>query len=453
MDQHREENEGIKRGATPAGQDVEMGLEKEDALRSWGQGEESGSSRHPEGAEPHDAGESEDFEPNAAWPELADIQRVHRRRTHPRRHKRRRLVLKVLVGIVLVLGLAAGGAAWAVKASIERGRAAFQESMQRVLEQSSNTIQFEGKTYAPNEHMVTVCLIGFDNRTESSAGYEVSGQSDMVVVLALNTETGAMKGILIPRDSMVAVDTYVGGDYAGQSTMQLCLQYTYGSSSEQSSELVAQAASRVLEGMPIDYYFTLNIDGVAPINDAIGGVQITPVETVERAGAYEGQPTTLVGDAAESYVRYRDTSDPDSSAKRARRQISYLRAFASQVLTTFKGNPGALVDLYQTALTYTWTNLGTDEFSYLASTMLAQGVTSFDFKSLSGEWGAGERYAEFYLDQSDVQRTVIETFYHEVEAAPTTGAAVDSEGGAASPEADDAQSPSAEDPASSSSDN
>lgn len=371
-----------------------------------------------------DAGADVDVATDVEDNPLVDLDNVPVRRRRSRksikRIKRRRL-LKIVGIFVGVIAIIVGGVAFAINSSIARGRAAFEQTMQKAVEVKTNTVSYDGKTYELNENMVSVCFIGFDNRTTNTDGASVSGQSDTVLVIALDTDTGKATGILIPRDSMVAVDTYVSGSYVGQQTMQICLQYSYGDTPEQSSELVAGAASRVLEGMPIDYYFTLNIEGVGPINDSIGGVTLAPTQSVPSVGIVEGEETTLLGANAERYVQWRDTGDPNSSSKRAARQISYLQAFASEVLDTAKSNPALILDLYNTASEYTWTNLGVDEFSYLATTMLNAGVTSFDFVTLEGEWGTDGTYAQLTLDQDSVYRTVLATYYHEVcDAAATT---------------------------------
>lgn len=367
----------------------------------------------------------------------------------PRRRKRHR-ALKILGVVVLVLALAAGGAAFAIQRSIERGRQAFQDSMQKKVDENVNTVQYDGHSYALNEHMVTVAFIGFDNRTTNmTSGNEVEGQSDAIIVMALDTDTGKVTAIVVPRDSMVPVDMYVSGNYAGQATMQICLQYSYGSSPEDSSQLVASCVSRVLDGIPIDYCFTLNIEGVSPINDSIGGVTVVPTQSVDKAGIVEGQETTLMGDEAEAYVQYRDTDDPNSSLERQARQVSYLKAFMAKVLQAAKSNPGMLLDLYNTALNYTWTNLGVDEFSYLASTMLGKGVGSVDVTSLKGEMGSKDNHAAFTLDQDDVQRTVIDTFYHQVDTdtatASGTAATAATDSGAAGAASTDANASAAAD--------
>lgn len=334
----------------------------------------------------------------------------------PTKKPKRRIALRVLLGVAIVLAVAVAAGAIYINQSIARGRKAFEDSMNQAIEEKGKTVEYNGKTYALNEHMISVAFIGFDNRTTSSAsGNDVAGQSDTIMVIALNTDTGKATGIVIPRDSMVDVDTYISGNYNGTHTMQICLQYSYGSTSEESSELVARCASRVLYGMPIDYYFTLNVEGVGPLNDAVGGVTLVPVQSVPSVGIAEGVETTLYGKTAERYVQFRDTSTLTSSLDRQRRQVSYLKAFTSKVLQNATGDPAALLNLYQTAQDYTWTNLGFDQFSYLASTMLANGMTSFDVVTLDGEMGEGETYAEFHLNQDAVYQTVLDTYYTPVD--------------------------------------
>lgn len=334
----------------------------------------------------------------------------------PAKKSKRRIALRVLLGVVIVLAVAVAAGAIYINQSIARGRKAFEDSMTQAIEEKGKTVEYNGKTYALNEHMVSVAFIGFDNRTTNSAsGNDVAGQSDTIMVVALNTDTGKATGIVIPRDSMVDVDTYISGNYNGTHAMQICLQYSYGSTSEESSELVARCASRVLYGMPIDYYFTLNVEGVGPLNDAVGGVTLVPVQSVPSVGISEGVETTLYGKTAERYVQFRDTSTLTSSLDRQRRQVSYLKAFTSKVLQNATGDPAALLSLYQTAQDYTWTNLGFDQFSYLASTMLAKGMTSFDVVTLDGEMGEGETYAEFHLNQDAVYQTVLDTYYTPVD--------------------------------------
>lgn len=355
-------------------------------------------------------GDSDDDD-EAEWPSLdeAGPQRRRRSKKSIRRIKRRRRLKVLAIVLVVICAVAAAGVGY-VNYSIAQGRAKFEKSTKKAMKTQGDTITYNGKKYALNKHMATIAFIGFDDSANSEGTKK--GQSDTVMVIALNTDTGEARGIVIPRDSMVAVDTYSNGNFAGQTTEQLCLQFAYGTDGDNSSQFTATAASRVLYNIPVDYYYTLNIEGVAPINDSVGGVTLTATQTVPGTTAAEGQEVTLFGENARKYVQWRDTSQLNSSLDRTQRQVSYLKAFAGKVLENAKANPASLVSLYQAMSDYTWTNLGVDEFSYLATTMLQKGLSSFDLVTLKGEMKQGDQFAEFYLDQDDVYKTVVETFYH-----------------------------------------
>lgn len=350
----------------------------------------------------------------AEWPSLdeAGPQRRRRSKESIKRIKRRRRIRTLLI-VLLVIGAVAAAGWGFVNHSVNQGKKKIEEKTEKVIKAKGDTITYNGKKYALNKHMATVAFIGFDGRNNDDGTQK--GQSDTVMVVALNTDTGEARGIIIPRDSMVAVDTYSNGSFAGQVTEQLCLQFAYGTDGDNSSALTAAAASRVLDNIPVDYYYTLNIEGVAPINDSIGGVTLVPTQTVPGTSVVEGQETTLFGTTAEKYVQWRETTNLTSSLDRTARQVSYVQAFASKVLSSAKSNPAMLISLYQAMGDYTWTNLGLDEFSYLATTMLEHGLTSFDVVTLQGTMQQGDTFAEFYLDRDNVKQTVVDTFYHPVD--------------------------------------
>lgn len=347
------------------------------------------------------------------WPSIDEAAPQRRRRSEEsiKRIKRRRRIRTLLI-VLLVIGAVAAAGWGFVNHSVNQGKKKIEEKTEKVIKAKGDTITYNGKKYELNKHMATVAFIGFDGRDNDDGTQK--GQSDTVMVVALNTDTGEARGIVIPRDSMVAVDTYSNGSFAGQVTEQLCLQFAYGTDGDNSSALTAAAASRVLDNIPVDYYYTLNIEGVAPINDSIGGVTLVPTQTVPGTAVVEGQETTLFGTSAEKYVQWRDTTELTSSLDRTARQVSYMQAFAGKMLNSAKSNPAVLINLYQTMGDYTWTNLGLDEFSYLATTMLEHGLTSFDVVTLQGTMQQGDTFAEFYLDQDNVKQTIVDTFYHPV---------------------------------------
>ncbi len=363
--------------------------------------------------------EASDFFASQAASQNQEVLIRKRKRSHKKRNKRIRTALIVVAAIALV----GGGIAWGVMSSIKAGENAVHEVAQAadiqtaeeaVTYDEGKTVKYNGHTYALNENMVSLCIIGYDRTAPADAG-EKAGQADAVMVMAFDTETGSVTAIGLPRDSMVEVGEFVGDAFIGLDQMQLCLAYSYGDGRETSCDYTTTVASRVLYNMPISYYFALDLSGVGPLNDSIGGVALTPLQTIPNTNIVEGQDTVLFGDNALRYVQWRDTSVLTSSLDRQERQVQYIKAFAAQALGMAQGNVGTLLDLFNTASEYSITNLGVNEFSYLATSVLSSGITSLDVVTLSGEMQQGEKYAEFYLDKDAVYQTVLDVYYRQVD--------------------------------------
>ncbi len=342
-----------------------------------------------------------------------------KRRTHAKRNRR----LKIAACVVVALAVVMGGAAFAVHSMLKAGEEALHEASQAEDIQTQDTaetydqghtVTYNGHTYKLNENMVSVVVIGYDRETPAE-GNEAAGQADAVMVLAMDTETGKISGIGVPRDSMVDTELWAGSVYAGQSKMQLCLAFAYGDGGEKSCQNVTTAVSRALYNMPMTYYFAIDLSGVGPLNDAIGGVGLTPLQTIPDTDIVEGQQTILRGDEALRYVRWRDTSVFTSSLDRQARQVQYVKAFFAKAVAQAQGNVGMFVDLYNTASEYSITNLGLNEYSYLASSVLGTGVSDLSVTTLGGEDQMGDVYVEYILDTESVYQTVLDVYYTQID--------------------------------------
>jgi len=342
------------------------------------------------------------------------------RRRKRRRPKRKKLRAALVVLAVLVL--LGGVAIWALASSLQRGESAIRSLFdgaeidvptEAVTFDEGKTVSYQGHNYELNEDMVSIVIIGFDRKENTPE--DKSLQADAVMVAALDTKTGDLTVIVIPRDSMVDVGAFVGDAFAGIDTLQLCLAYGYGDGGTKSCEYTATAVSRVLYNMPINYYFALDQSGIGPLNDAAGGVALTPLDTIPNTNIVEGQPIVLFGNNAYRYVQYRDTSQLNSSLDRQARQEQYVKAFSEQTFNLSQGNVGVFIDLFNTVGEYSVTNLGTDEFSYLASTVLSNDVNGLQVVTLPGEMVQGDVYAEYYLDKTAVYQTVLDVYYHQID--------------------------------------
>ena len=137
-----------------------------------------------------DASQSAD---EGEWPSLDETAPQRRRRSEEsiKRIKRRRRI-RTLVIVLLVIGAIAAAGWGFVNHSVSQGKKIIEEKAEKVIKAKGDTITYNGKKYALNKHMVTVAFIGFDNRASDDGTKE--GQSDTVMVVALNTDTGEARG-------------------------------------------------------------------------------------------------------------------------------------------------------------------------------------------------------------------------------------------------------------------
>ena len=205
-------------------------------------------------------------------------------------------------------------------------------------------------------------------------------------------------------------------------TLQLCLSFAYGDGKASSANNVTTSISRILYNVPINKYFVLDLDGIAPINDAIGGVTVESLYNFENLGIKVGDKVHLTGDLTESYVRQRDMQTIDASLNRTARQTQYIKAFANQLLPAVLNDFSTVSRLYNTAADYSTTNMDLSNVTYLASLLVSKGIRDFETETLQGEMKESERtdyadyvYAEFYPDEELTLETVLDTFYTQVD--------------------------------------
>lgn len=285
-------------------------------------------------------------------------------------------------------------------------------------------IEHEGHKYVYNKDVVAIAFIGVDKR-ELGTGDAIgtAGQADADIVLTVDTRSGRAKALSIPRDTMVDVDLYSENNiFLRNENMQLCLSFAYGDGKASSANNVTTSISRILYNVPINKYFVLDLDGIAPINDAIGGVTVESLYNFENLGIKVGDKVHLTGDLTESYVRQRDMQTIDASLNRTARQTQYIKAFANQLVPAVLNDFSIVSRLYNTAANYSTTNLDLSNVTYLASLLVSKGVRDFETETLQGEMKESERtdyadyvYAEFYPDEELTLETVLDTFYTQVD--------------------------------------
>ena len=142
----------------------------------------------------------------------------------------------------------------------------------------SDTITYGGKEYRYNDHLSNFLFLGVDTR-EKVSEYETraeAGRADAVFLLVYDRKEKSLQTILIPRDTMTQIEVLNPlGDSLGLSEDHINLQFAMGDGKHKSCQLMKDAVSRLLFDIPIQGYCSMNMDGIVPLADALGGVTVT----------------------------------------------------------------------------------------------------------------------------------------------------------------------------------
>lgn len=336
--------------------------------------------------------------------------------------KKKKKGKKIALALLLVFLLIIGGSAGAFIGLQRKGQqklvsydnVIIESIDEAVVENDGKTVIYNGKTYRLNENITSIACMGVDKDDLGSYGGKIGtgGQSDTNMVLALDTVSGKVTVISIPRDIMVDIGVYTTkGEYVGVESRQLCLAYAYGDGKHTSCKNTVEAIQRVLFGIPINSYISLDIEGIGPINDAVGGVTVVSPETIGDFTA--GQAVTLYGKQAVKFVRERG-GDTEASLRRMNRQTAYVKAFASTAVNSAMNDLGTITRLYNTATQYSCTNVDLSSVTYLATKLMSKGVNGLETATVPGKMKLGAKYAEFYMDTKAAYEMILEIFYNEV---------------------------------------
>lgn len=321
---------------------------------------------------------------------------------------------KRLLFILAVLAVIAAAGAIYVGVQSKKAEEKREVSANTESTDSSSYITYNGKKYQYNSDLRTMLFLGVDKdevvTVKENTGR--SGQSDCLILLVLDTENKTTTLLEISRDSMADVKIYgIDGDYMATETAQIATQYAYGDGEKRSCQLTRNAVSNLLYDIPIHDYLSLNMAGIVPIVDQIGGVTITITEdqTAIDPVLVSGATVTMDGTLAEKYIRSRDTSVLGSNEQRMERQTQFVQALLEKIKSTEDGGNAMLHQFWQAGQPYITTDL---------SLNMLEKISSYDMDpqilKVPGEVQAGAEHDEFHVDDAELQELIIRIFYREV---------------------------------------
>ncbi len=357
--------------------------------------------------------------------------------TARRRYRRRILIRRIitvllvlLITILLLVLLAAGAVLWMNahgRSSLLKRQEERPDQMEQMAEEETTpaglpdgAIRYNGKTYLYKEDILTFLCMGIDRKGEVEAADNLfqGGQADSLFLAVLDPDEKRIRIIGINRDTMTEINVYdANGLYAGKQVAQIALAHAYGEGLEESCENTLEAVSNLFYGLPIHGYCALNMSVISTVNDAVGGVDVTiPASLVgKEEGWTEGEQVHLMGEAAYTFIHYRDTKVDRSAEERLERQKQYLHAFVDQAKEAMRADMTLPLKLYTQVTPYMVTDITADEAVYLAGQALSYSFSPEDIYGMEGHVEMGETFEEFYQDDTALYEMILEIFYEELQ--------------------------------------
>jgi len=347
--------------------------------------EERAYSSEQEGGEPNprqtemepygcSGGEVEPFIPTDVYPTVYTHKKKHR---HARK-KRRALWAVLLIAGILLLTV---GAAVAYVVFLNPSTQ-FVNANATALPIGVEKIDGSGATPPPGEtatptidpyevisaqadtsmmqNIVNVLLIGVDYSAERETWIgKHEYHADVMMVAAINFDENRVDLISLPRDTYAKIPG-VKGIYKLNASLNCGGGYEAAGGA--GFLKTCEAASWMLGGIPVNYYYAVTMPAVKQLVDAVGGVDYNLELSFKMAGrSYDAGPTHLNGQGVLDYLRVRKNVQSGGDQNRVNRQkkmmIAIFKSLQEQnlilkvpdILNSFEGQLYTNCTLGQTA--------------------------------------------------------------------------------------------------------
>ena len=334
--------------------------------------------------------------------------------------RQRKICMLLIIILIIVLSVLGGGyylLSQKNASSPQNGGQNSDSRNQTDLSQNSDIVEYKGETYKYNDHLSNYLFLGIDTRetVDTYQSQADAGQADAIFLVSMDRATEKIKVLFIPRDSMTRIEVFNPyGQSLGETTDHLNIQYAFGDGKEKSCELMKTAVSNMLDGLPIQGYCSMNMDGISVITDFVGGIQLTiPDDSLADVNPEykKGAVVDITGETAEQFVRYRDIDKTQSALVRQERQKTFLQALVQKAQEKAGEDAGFVTGLYDSVKSYTVTNMGNDIFAKL---LAASQIGITDTETVPGEGTHGENFDEYHIDEDALSDLIISMFYEKI---------------------------------------
>lgn len=272
-------------------------------------------------------------------------------------------------------------------------------------------VSYRGNVYIPNSNIKSYLFMGVDaSGPVKEVSYIGGGQADTLLLLVVDTKAEVWNVLQINRDTITDVQALgVLGDVVGTEKTQIALAHSYGDGKKTSCRNTVKAVSDLLGGCETHGYMSLNMDGICLLVDGIGGVDVTPEADYPEFGPdmVQGATVHLNGRQAYEYLRFRKDVADQTNLDRMSRHRSFVSSAVHNMDSLTRSDTLAL---YSDVSDYMVTDMTDGEMWEVISKLQSyrfRGITTIE-----GRTEVAKDVMAFYPDETSLQETVLQLFYH-----------------------------------------
>ncbi len=242
---------------------------------------------------------------------------------------------------------------------------------------------------------VNIMLIGVDYAEERETwNGKHAYHADVMIVLSINTETDEVSLISLPRDTYAKIPG-VDGIYK----LNASIDCGGGWPSKEGFEKVCEAASWMLGGIPVQYYYAVDMSAVKGLVDSVGGVDYSVDISFDIQGrSYKTGVQHMNGQAVLDYLRVRKNLGPVSGdLNRIGRQKRMLVAIFEKIKNS--GLLASLPDLLDAFGGNLYTNTTLGQTAGLAAFLYKIDSAKIELFSMDGDFHSIFNWSFVITDQ------------------------------------------------------
>lgn len=338
------------------------------------------------------------------------------------RHKRKKNTGRTLL-IAAILIAVIGGGLFAVSywEKQEQNREAAAVSANETAAVQPLQVYYNGRWYRLRDGLETCLVLGIDKFSDYMDTFGEGDllndlQCDVLLLMIEDRNAGTWTALQLNRDTMCEIRRLgFSGQKTGTRFQQLALSHTYGSGGKDSCRNSVKAVSRLLYDVPIEHYYAVTMDAIPVLNDLVGGVTVHVDDDLTAADPVlvQGADVTLHGDQALHFVRARMSVADGTNLSRMNRQRIFLDALYSRMEDCLKNDSRFALKMANTLAAYSVSDLIPEELANLAERL--KGEEFRGIQTTSGEALEGERYIEFYPNETALKELVLQLFFEPME--------------------------------------